>query len=298
LKNNSANSATKEALSQTGWRELAQRIRERVVDHELLGRAAQLSYYFLLALFPLLIFLVNLLGYFATAGSQLRDSLLRYLATVMPYSAVTLVYTTLDEVTANKGGGKLSFSLLAALWVASSGMGAISDSLNVAFDVKETRAWWRKRLISIALTIALTLLIMAALAIVLYGGRLGDAIANSVGYGDAFTVTWRIVQWPIMLGFIFFTFNLIYYFAPCHTQRRWRWATPGAIIAVILWLTISFALRGYLHFFNSYSRTYGSLGALIVLMLWFYLTGLAVLIGGEINSVVHERARSHASKKT
>jgi membrane protein len=273
------------------WLDLIQSIRERVDDHELLGRAAQLSYYFLLALFPLLIFLVNLLGYFATAGSQLRDSLLRYLSTIMPYSAVTLVYTTLDEVTVNKGSGKLSFSLLAALWVASSGMGAISDTLNIAFNVKETRPWWKTRLISIALTIALTLLLMAALAIVLYGGRLGDAIAGRVGYGDAFTVTWRIVQWPIMLGFIFFTFDLIYYFAPCHTHRRWRWATPGAIIAVILWLMISFGLRGYLHFFNSYSRTYGSLGALIVLMLWFYLTGMAVLIGGEINSMLEEAHR-------
>ena len=265
-----------------------QRVRKRVDEHQLLGRAAQLSYYFLLALFPLLIFLVNLLGYFAAEGSKLRDSLLRYLGTVIPYSAATLVYSTLDEVSANKGGGKLSFSLLAALWVASSGMRAISNTLNVAFNVKETRAWWKVRLVSVFLTIALTVLIVAALAIVLYGGWLGDAIANRVGYGDAFTITWRIVQWPIMLGFIFFTFDLIYYFAPCHTGRPWRWATPGAIIAVILWLMISFGLRGYLHFFNSYSRTYGSLGALIVLMLWFYLTGLAVLIGGEINSMLEE----------
>jgi membrane protein len=277
------------------WRDLAPRIRKRIDDHELLGRAAQLSYYFLLALFPLLIFLVNLLGYFAAEGTQLRDSMLRYLATVMPYSAVTLVYTTLDEVTANKGGGKLSFSLLAALWVASSGMGAISDTLNVAFNVKETRAWWKRRLLSIALTITLTVLILTALMIVLYGGKFGDAIANTVGYGDAFKVAWRIVQWPIMLGFILFTFDLIYYFAPCHLRRSWRWTTPGAVIAVILWLAISFALRGYLHFFNSYSRTYGSLGALIVLMLWFYLTGMAVLIGGEINSMWEENTEELAA---
>jgi membrane protein len=206
----------------------------------------------------------------------------------MPYSALMLVHSTLDEVNATKGGGKLSFSLLAALWVASSGMGAISDTLNVAFNVKETRAWWKVRLVSVSLTIALTVLIVTALTIALYGGKIGDAVANSVGYGGAFKVAWRIVQWPIMLVFIFFTFDLIYYFAPCHTGRRWRWVTPGAIIAVILWLMISFALRGYLHFFNSYSRTYGSLGALIVLMLWFYLTGMAVLIGGEINSEMEE----------
>src|SRR6266704_2220515 len=129
LKNDSANSAIKRAVAARSWRSLARPLWQRINDHDLLARAAQLSYYFLLALFPLLIFLMTLLGYFATAGSQLRDTLLRYLSTVMPYSAVALVYTTLDEVAAKRGGGRLSFSLLAALWVASSGMGAISDTL-------------------------------------------------------------------------------------------------------------------------------------------------------------------------
>ena len=264
--------------------EFIERIWQRINDHDVLGRAAQLSYYFLLALFPLLIFLVTLLGYFAAGGSQLRDSMLRYLATVMPYSAVTLVTSTLDEVTAAKGGGKLSFSLLAALWVASSGMGAISETLNIAFGVRETRSWWRVRLMSVLLTIALAILILTALAIVLYGGRIGDAIANVVGYGDTFRIVWRILQWPIMIGFLYLTFELIYYFAPNRLRKGWHWLSPGALTGVVLWLLISFALRIYLHFFNSYSVTYGSLGALIVLMLWFYLTGIAVLVGGEVNS--------------
>ena len=252
----------------------------------MLARSAQLSYYFLLALFPLLVFLVTLLGYFAQEGSQLRNSLLNYLGTVMPYSAITLVHSTLDEISSGGGGGKLSFSLLAALWVASSGMGAISDTLNVAYDARETRSWWRVRLVSIGLTVGLTILIMAALLIVLYGGRIGDALAASLGYSVLFEVAWRVVQWPIMLIFVFLTFELIYYFAPNLPHRRWRWLTPGGMVAVVLWLLISFGLRFYLHFFNSYSRTYGSLGALIVLMLWFYLTGMAVLLGGEINSEI------------
>ena len=279
----SANSSPARASGRT-CRSLLKRIWERINDHDLLARSAQLSYYFLLALFPLLIFLMTLLGYFAASGSQLRDSLLSYLSTVMPYSAVMLVRSTLDEVTAARGGGKLSFSLLAALWVASSGMGAISDTLNVAYNVKETRAWWKVRLISVALTVALAVLIVAALTIVMYGGRVGDTVANSVGYGGAFKIAWRIVQWPIMLVCVYFTFHLIYYFAPSRPRRRWQRTTPGALIAVVLWLLISFVLRIYLHFFNSYSLTYGSLGALIVLMLWFYLTGMAVLIGGEVNS--------------
>ena len=297
LENKLANASTKATASGSSWTALAKRIFTRINEHDLLGRAAQLSYYFLLALFPLLLFLMTLLGYFATAGSQLRDSLLRYLATIMPYSAVTLVHSTLEEVTRSKSGGKLSFGLLAAVWVASSGMGAISETLNVAYNVKETRAWWKVRLLSIGLTIALAILIMTALTIVLYGGRIGDAIADHYGYQRAFTIAWQTLELPIALIFVFLTFNMIYYFAPNIRRRHWRWSTPGCVVAVTLWLLISFGFRIYLHFFNSYSVTYGSLGALIVLMLWFYLTGVAILIGGEINSEIEGVSRSRPGAK-
>jgi membrane protein len=260
------------------------RLWTRISDHDIFGRAAQLSYYFLLALFPLLLFLMSLLGYFAQAGSDLRNTLLTYLATVMPYSAVTLVRTTLDEISQSAGGGKLSFGLLAALWAASNGMGAISDTLNVAYGVKERRPWWKVRLVSIALTIMLSILIVVALAIVLYGGRIGDAIATHFGFSNLFTVVWRVLQFPIALVFILLTFDLIYYFAPDNRRLGRNWWNIGAITAVGLWLLVSFGFRLYLHFFNSYGVTYGSLGALIILMLWFYFTGLAILIGGEINS--------------
>lgn len=290
--NSSHNPSETVALEADTWKGFFHRLWARINDHDVMARAAQLSYYFLLALFPLLIFLMTLLGYFAAAGSQLRDSLISYLSTVMPYSAVTLVHATLEEVTAKRGGGKLSFSLLAALWVASSGMGAISDTLNVAYNLRESRPWWKVRLISVALTVALAILLLIALMIVLYGGKIGDAVAENVGYGTVFTVAWRLLQWPIMLTFVYLTFELIYSFAP-DRRRRWHRITPGALIALVLWLLISFSLRIYLHFFNSYSLTYGSLGALIVLMLWFYLTGMAVLIGGEINSELEDRGARH-----
>ncbi len=283
-KNNSAHRPEIGEDIRLSRRSFIARLWQRFNDHDLMARAAQLSYYFLLALFPLLLFLLTLLGYFAAAGLQLRQSLLSYLATVMPYSAITLVQATLEEVTVSRGGGKLSFSLLAALWVASSGMGAITDTLNVAYNVRERRPWWKVRLVSVALTIALAILLFAALSIVLYGGKIGDAIANSVGYGSVFTTLWHLVQWPIMLIFVYLIFELIYRYAPDRRRPAWRWLTPGTLTAVLFWLLISFSLRLYLHFFNSYSLTYGSLGALIVLMLWFYLTGIAVLIGGEINS--------------
>ncbi|MEO8433420.1 MAG: YihY/virulence factor BrkB family protein [Pyrinomonadaceae bacterium] len=277
------------------WKTLAQRAWTKINQDDVLGRSAQLSYYFLLALFPLLLFLMTLLGYFAEAGSQLRNSLLRYLSTVMPYSALQLVQTTLDEVSKARGGGKLSFGILAALWAASNGMGAISETLNIAYDVKETRSWWKVRLISVGLTVGLALLIISALVIVLLGGRIADSVAAASGFGAVFIITWKILQWPIALAFLFTTFALIYYFAPNLPNPKWQWITPGSLAAVVLWLLVSLGLRAYLHFFDSYSATYGSLGALIILMLWFYLTGAAILIGGEINSEIEHAAR-RASK--
>jgi membrane protein len=266
----------------------------RAEDDEIFGRAAQLSYYFLLALFPLLLFLLTLFGYLNGAGSNLREKLITYLGTVVPYSALRLIVETIDQVTNARGSGKLSFGLVAALWAASSGLSALTQALNAAYDVRETRPWWKARLVSIALTLAIALLIISALSIVLYGGKLGHFLAMFIHQGQAFTLTWKILQWPIALIFVFVAFSLIYRFAPdLGAQRRAgrlsiydyrrRWFSPGVLIAVILWLLVSLGFRLYLHFFNSYSATYGSLGALIILMLWFYLTGAAILLGGEIN---------------
>jgi membrane protein len=283
-------SAFKRLLS----REFLARVWARVEQDEIFGRAAQLSYYFLLALFPLLLFLITLFGYFNGAGTHLRHKLISYLGDVMPASALQLVVNTIDEVTNARGGGKLSFGLLVALWAASSGMNAIGQALNVAYGVPETRRWWKLRLISIGLTVALSTLIISALLIVLYGGRLGRFLAAFIHEGPAFSLAWRILQYPISLTFVFIAFALIYQFAPNlgakrrgkrlpASDYRRRWISPGVLVAVFLWLLVSLGFRLYLHFFNSYSATYGSLGALIIMMFWFYLTGAAILLGGEIN---------------
>jgi membrane protein len=267
----------------------------RINDDEIFGRAAQLSYYFLLALFPLLLFLINVLGYLAQEGTAFRNQLLRYLAAVMPPSAVALVRSTLDEISLSSGTGKLSFGLLAALWAASNGMGAISQTLNTAYNVRETRPWWKVRLISVCLTVALAILILAALAIVLYGGSIGEALAARYGFGNLFTTVWSIIQWPVALVFVLTTFNLIYNFAPNLSSQARSWMTPGSFVGVGFWLLVSFAFRVYLDFFDSYSVTYGSLGALIVLMLWFYLTGVAILIGGEVNCEFQQQGETQGN---
>ncbi len=278
-------------LSNLSLIDLLKRVWGEINQDDIFGRAAQLAYYFLLALFPLLLFLITLLGYFAEADSELRNELLSYLARVVPYSAVELIHTTLDEISAAKGGGKLSFGLLAALWAASNGMGAISQTLNVAYEVDERRPWWKVRVVSIGLTILLAVLIITALVLVLQGGRIAELIAGTVGLSGVFTTTWKILQWPIVFAFLLTAFSSIYYFAPDRRDRRWVWITPGAVVAVLLWLIASLGFRTYLHFFNSYSATYGSLGALIILMLWFYLTGAAILVGGELNSELERAAK-------
>ncbi|MFI5106803.1 MAG: YihY/virulence factor BrkB family protein, partial [Terriglobales bacterium] len=213
----------------------------RAEEDEILGRAAQLSYYFLLALFPLLLFLVTLFGYLDVAGSQLRHKLISYLGSVMPDAALHLVVVTIDQVTNARGGGKLSFGLLAALWAASSGLNALATALNAAYDVVETRPWWKVRLISIALTVVIAVLIVSALLIVLYGGRLGHFLATFVHEGYAFSAAWRILQWPIALVFVFIAFSLIYQFAPDVAAKRRRlpasdyrrrWLSPGVVIAI------------------------------------------------------------------
>ncbi len=272
----------------------------RANEDGVFDRSAQLSYYFLLSLFPLLFFLTTLFGYFAGAGSHLQRKLITYLGSVIPASALRLVTATIEEVIAARGGGKLSFGLLAALWAASSGINALGQALNAAYDVPETRPWWKVRLISVGLTVVLAVLIVSALLIVLYGGRLGHFLFASIYEGHPFSIGWKILQWPIALAFVFLAFGLIYQFAPNLPARRRggrlpksdyrrRWLSPGVLVAVLLWLLVSLGFRLYLHFFNSYSATYGSLGALIILMLWFYLTGAAILLGGEVNCELESR---------
>jgi len=267
-------------------RELGRRIWLEVYEGDLFMRAAALSYYFLLALFPLLLFLLAMLGFLAEAGTELRRNLLTYLGRVVPHSGSQLIYTIIDEIAKDAGGGKLSFGLLAALWFASYGMGAITETLNAAYGVKESRPFWRVRLSAVGLTIMLAVLIISALVLVLYGGEIGKSAASRFGSGGAFRVASHILQWPIVIAFLLLAFALIYYFAPNLHHRNWYWITPGSAVGAVLWLLVTFCFRIYLYYFDRYSVTYGSLGAVIILMLWFYVTGAAILIGGKVNAEI------------
>lgn len=278
------------ALRNISWWELGKRVWTEANNDRVFGRAAELSYYFLLALFPLLIFMTSVIGITLGSDIGMRQELFSYLSRIMPPSAFQLVNDTMIEVSESSGGGKLSFGLLAALWAASNGMNAITDSLNAAYDIEEGRPWWKQRLVAIILTVALSVLIISALLLVIAGGYIAEGITNAYGFGPAFAIAWKIIQWPSALVFMVLAFALIYYFAPDVRDQKWTWLTPGAAIGVALWVLVSLGFRAYLQFFNSYNATYGSLGAVIILMLWLYFTGAAVLIGGEINSEIENAA--------
>ena len=272
------------------WKELGKRVISEIQSDDVFGRSAQLAYYFLLALFPLLLFLTSVVGIVLGSETGVRQTLFAYLSRILPGSASNLVDSTMYEVSAASGGGKITFGLLAALWAASNGMGAITEALNAAYNVKESRPWWKQRLTAIGLTLVLSILIISALVLVLYGGKIANQIAVTYGFGDAFTFGWKLLQWPLVLAFMLLSFSLIYYLAPDLHEQKWVWITPGSTIGVALWLLVSFGFKLYLHFFDSYSKTYGTLGAVIILMLWLYLTGAAILIGGEVNSEIENAA--------
>jgi membrane protein len=173
-------------------------------------------------------------------------------------------------------------------------------SLNVIYETKETRPWWQQKLTIVGLTLALAALILVALVLVLYGGKIGGLVASHVGLGDIFRWAWNILQWPVSLFAMLLSYSLIYYFGPDLEERKWYWVTPGAVAGVLIWLLSSIGFRVYLHFFNNYSATYGSLGAAVILMLWLYITGFAILIGGEVNWVIEnedKRAEELENKK-
>lgn len=265
---------------------LVKRTAAETSNDDVFGHAAELSYYFLLSVFPALLFMITILGLMAGPGSQIRTELMDYMARAMPASAAGLITKTLEEVHQNSSGLKALLGALGALWAATGGIDAISKTLNIAYDLKETRSWIKRKMVSIGLTAGLAILIIGSLALLAFGGQIGEWVAAKVGLGAAFTLAWKIIQWPVAFGAMFLSFSIIYYFAPNMKEPRWYWISPGAVVGVVLWLLASGVFSLYLRFFNSYSKTYGSLGAVIILMLWFYLTGMAILIGGEFNSEI------------
>ena len=259
-----------------------------VTADEVSVRSGSLAYYFVLAVFPAMLFCLSVIGLFAK-GSSLPQTLFSTLARLLPASASDLVRDTIREVTIASGTGKAIFGILGALWSASSGFGAIMQSLNVAYKVREDRPFWKQKLIAVGLTLALSILVLGAMSVILFGGKAVDFIGSHLA-GNSIVVAWKVFQWPLAFVFMFIAFAATYYFAPNLEKPEWHWITPGSVVGLAIWLSASFGFKLYLRFFNSYSKTYGSLGAVIILLLWLYITGFTIMIGGEVNSEIGRAA--------
>ena len=273
-------------------RELVKRtLRETQADNGL-GLAAQLAYYFFLALFPALLFLIALTSFLPTGDVVGRT--VSALQGVAPPDVLEIIRRQLEQITSSQSGGILTFGFVAALWSSSAAMVAIIDALNRAYDVEDARPWWKQRLIAILLTIGVALFILLSFGLVVAGPQLAEYLASQLGLGAAFEWTWKILQWPVVFALIVTGVGLIYYVAP-DVDQDYIWITPGALLATVLWLLGSLAFRFYVVNFGSYNETYGAIGGVMVLMTWLYMTGLAIVVGAEMNAEI-EHASPHGKE--
>lgn len=271
------------------FKELGKRMWEEMQRDDLLGRGAQLAYYFVLALFPALIFLTALMGLFPIQNAM--PEIMSYMEEVLPADALSLVQKYLEQVVSGSGSGLLSLGLIGALWATSSGVTALVDALNIVYGVQDTRPFWKVRLLAIGLTIGLAGFIILSITLILYGERIGEWIANLVGLGDHFQLMWNLLQWPVAIALMLLALAAMYYFCP-DVKQDWRWVTPGSLLAVLLWLLVSLGFKLYVDNFGAYNKVYGSIAGVIVLMLWFYWSGITLLIGAELNAEIEKAAMS------
>lgn len=254
---------------------------KRIDGNDINGVAAQLAYFFLLSLFPLLLFMVSLLSYLPLT----TEDLLNVIRDFAPEQTLVMIEANLQEILSNRSGGLLSFGIIAALWSASLGMNAIMRAMNRAYDVKETRPFFITRGLSILLTIAMIIVLLIALIIPLFGEIFGIYIFSYFGISEEFVSIWNGLRWLISMIILFVVFMCLYFITP-NKKIKCLTVVPGAIIATIGWAIVSFGFSYYVGNFGHYSTTYGSLGGIIVLILWFYFTGFILMIGGEVNAML------------
>jgi membrane protein len=265
------------------WGELLKRTAKEANNDDCLGLAAQLAYYFFLALFPGVLFLLALASFFPL--TNFVDDTISMLRPFAPPEVLTFLEDQLTRLSNADSGGILTLGFLGAIWSSSAAVVAIVGSLNRAYDIEEARPWWQVRLIAIGLTFALAIFLLISFTLVVAGPTIAEQLASSFGLGAAFEWSWKILQWPVAFGLVSTAIGLVYYFAP-DADQDWVWITPGAVLATLLWGSASFAFKFYVTNFGDYNATYGAVGGVIILMLWFYISGLAVLIGAELNAEI------------
>ncbi len=258
---------------------------QEFVRDDALGLAAQLAYFLILALFPFILVLVSLLGTFG--NEELASMVLTYFQQVMP----TDVYALFDEFLGpiisgdNPAPGLLSFGILFTIWSASGAFSALINALNRAYDVEETRPFWKTKGLAILMTLGLSVLIVSGVALLAFGPSIGSGLAGFFGLSGTFEFVWNIARWPIALGLMVLAVAMMFYFAP-DVKQPFRWITPGGLVGVLLWVMASLAFSLYVNNFGSYDQTYGSIGVVIVLLLYLYIASLTILFGATLNSTL------------
>jgi membrane protein len=265
------------------WAEIGKRTGREVMADDLLNLAAQQAYYFFFALFPALLTLISIASFFPIDNlvGQVVDVLGRF----APPAALTIIKDQITQISQSGHGGVLTLAFLLTIWSSSGAMVSIISTLNAAYDITEGRPLWKVRLIAMALTIGIAFFILVSIALVLVGPTLAAHLANTLHLGGAFKWTWWVLQWPVVFALVATGIGLVYYFAP-DAEQDWIWITPGSIVATVLWVVVSVGLKLYISYFDAYNETYGTLGGFIVLLTWFYLSGLAILVGAELNAEI------------
>ena len=281
-------------LKHLTWHEFVRRLAREVEEDTVADISAQLSYYFLFSLFPALFFLVTLLAYLPVSRDSVQYVVERA-ATVMPGDAVSLVRAHLEDLLLQPRPRLLTAGFAVTLWSASRGVDAMRKALNLAYDVPESRPWWRTQVLAMVMTVAGLLLIPLAFSMFLLGGKAGEWLATKLALVDAFHWAWAWLRWPFTAAVVMLALALSYYLLP-DVKQRFKYITPGSVLGTLAWLGATWAFTQYVEHFGKYNVTYGSIGSVVVLMLWLYITGFIFIMGGEVNAVLEHASGEGKAK--
>jgi membrane protein len=277
------------------WRELVWRTSRESWQDEVFGQAARLAFYHFLALFPALLLLLFLLVKVSSSPHDFRETLVNSLRQFLPDPAFVLVSGMIQELNgkAHFGGAFIS-GILGSLWASVNGTWAIMSGLNTAYEVREQRAAWKLAALAISLTLALSSIGIISLTLLFYGAHIVGAVAPSVHLPSRTLILLIVFRWAVIIVLLLTAFAILYRFAPNLSDRQWQWSTPGAALALVLWIAASLLLRLYFGHWHSYEEIYGHLAPVCMLLMWLYLTSAAILIGGEMNSEIEKATRAKA----
>jgi len=267
---------------------------KEVIDDDCPGMAAQLSYYFALALFPALLFVVALASYLPY---DVITDVVNSMASFAPPDVLSIIRGQLESIASGEPTGILTIGILGALWSSSGAMTSIVSALNKAYDIPETRPWWKVRLISIGLTIGMVIFILLSFSIIIAGPNAGQWVAGWLGLSSTFDLVWTVVRWPLAFALASSGIAMVFHFAP-DAEQDWAWVTPGSIATTVLWVLFSLVFRLYVTTIGDYTATYGALAGAAILLLWLYFSALALLIGGELNSEIEHTANPELKTQT